>query len=185
MFGVKKGKVMESYFDIVKKCADNKENFPIPNRDAKHAAYIIKLLFKNAESNVNIFTGTLFSGVYGNEDLIKEAVKFLTKPNTQLKIAFQNIVERDAINNNDFIKQLKENFTAIVEKIKLYDASKISQKIPFNHFCVIDNNKAFRFEYDHKSRKAVANFGDPKTAEKLSQAFTEILKHSIEIPIEC
>ncbi|MBI5663783.1 MAG: hypothetical protein HZC49_01650 [Nitrospirae bacterium] len=169
----------ESYQDIVKKCADANEDFSIPNRDKTHAAFIIENLFKKADSEMYIYTGGLYDGVYGHKSLEEEAIKFLKeKSNAKLKIAFQTPPTKEEILKNDFIKALVSD-ESIKDKITLYDASQLKLS-KVNHFCVIDG-KAYRYELDHETRRAIANFGDRITADKLSSIFKIIIEESTVI----
>ena len=159
------------------KCAETHENFTIPNSEAKHAAYLLKTLFKNAQSNIRIFTGHLFEDVYGDTALIEEACNFLSKDsNNSVRIAYQEAIDKDVIINSKFIQSIV-NDEQKKGHIILWRANEKYSDFN-NHFAVMDD-KAFRFELDHANTKAIANFGDAANAEKLVTIFDRISKNSL------
>lgn len=164
---------INEYYEIIDQCAKNLENFTIPNSEQIHAIYLIKTLFKNAQSNIRIFTGRLFEGVYGNEDLQEEARNFLRKDaDNSVRIAYQEPLD---IANCAFIQTIL-NDDRRKGSLKLWNASEKFKDIN-THFAVMDD-KAFRFETDHANTKAIANFGDPDNAKKLVEIFDKISESS-------
>lgn len=187
MFGAIKGKKMkeltEDYFAIVNRCADNEENFPIPNRDAKHASFILETLFRKATSEVCIFTGRLFADVFGAQALIGKAINFLNeKPKAKLKIIYQDSLTREQILENNFIQKIVDSIGLDSEKLEIYKTGAKHSSL-VNHFCVMDK-KAFRYELDHETREATANFGDTETAQKLSDIFEAIITGSEKLALQ-
>lgn len=170
-------KEYNEYIALIDKCAETSENFIIPNSEPKHAAYLIKTLFKKAQSTVRIFTGELFENVYGDKDLREEAREFLRKDkNNSIKIAYQKSLN---IDNSSFIQTIlndeqKKGF------IEIWSANIVKFQGINNHFVVMDDI-AFRFETDHVNTKAMANFGDPANAKQLVNIFESIVKISSPI----
>ena len=164
------------YFELIDKCAETRRNLIIHNGERQHAAYLLKTFFKNAKSNIRIFTGQLFEGVFGDQSLQEEACKFLREDDSHsIQIAYQ---ERADILKSTFIQtilndQQRKGSIAIWNASEKYSDCK-------NHFAVMDE-EAFRFETDHDFTRAVANFGDPAYARKLIDIFDNIAKNSSAI----
>jgi hypothetical protein len=162
---------INEYFALINECARTSKDLTIPNSEPKHAAYLIKTLFKNAEANIRIFTGHLFEGVFGDQDLQEEACKFLREDaNHSIRIAYQARLD---ISNSTFIQTIL-NDKQTKGSLKVWDASEKYSNFK-NHFAVMDD-KAFRFEIDHDSTRAVANFGDQANASRLVAVFDKITK---------
>lgn len=165
------------YIALIDKCAETSENFPIPNSEPRHAAYLIKTLFKKARSAVRIFTGELFEIVYGDKDLREEAREFLRRDeNNSIEIAYQKSLD---IDNSSLIQTIL-NDKQKKGSLKIFNANIEKYQGFNNHFVVMDNT-AFRFETDHANTKAMANFGDPANARKLVNIFDLIAKNSSPI----
>jgi hypothetical protein len=167
---------INEYFELIDKFAKNFEELTIPNSEPIHAAYLIKTFFKNAQSTIRIFTGSLFEGVYGDKNLQEEARNFLRKDeNNSIRIAYQESLD---INNSTLIQTIL-NDDQKKGSLKIWNAS---EKYPDfkNHFAVMDD-KAFRFEIDHVTTKAIANFGDFANAKKLVGIFDKISENSASI----
>ncbi len=170
---------LESYFEIVNRCAENEENFTIPNSDISHAAYLIQTLFDRAQEEVCVFTGELFDGVFGTQGVKNKAIKFLREnKNHELKIAYQYNVSKDDLMQRDFLKSILAE-KEIQGRIRIWDARKVFQSDGF-HFTVIDR-KAFRFETEHDTRHAIANFGDKESAKRLAETFDMIASKSNKV----
>jgi hypothetical protein len=170
---------IEDYFKIIDKAAENSEDFEISNRDAQHASYLIKTLFHHAAHEVCVFTGSLYDGVFGNEAIKKEAINFLRKDSTvKLKVAFQENVSNEEVLSGSFMKYVLGD-PERKGSIEVYNASKAYPGIT-NHFSVSDG-KAFRYEIDHVTRRAVANFGDKKNAQILASVFDKIISKSEKV----
>lgn len=170
---------LESYYEIIDWCAEYGENFEISNTDMAHASYLIKTLFKYAKSEVCIFSGQMFEGVFGNEDLQNEARKFLMmNGDCKLKIAYQEVVPKENILEGKFLRNILSDKER-KGSVEVWDASGIFPTDGY-HFTVMDK-KAFRFETNHKTRNAKANFGDSKTAENLAEVFNVISSKSPKV----
>jgi hypothetical protein len=163
------------YFKLIDNCAATHENFTIPNSEPEHAIYLLKTLFKNAQSAIRIFTGSLFEHVYGDTGLGEEARNFLRKDeNNSIRIAYQESLDMD---NSAFIQSILNDDQG-KGSITIWNASESEKyKAVNNHFAVMDD-KAFRFEIDHTSTKAIANFGDPVNAKRLVAIFDNISANS-------
>ncbi len=170
---------LESYAEIVRRCAENEENIVIPNSDIGHAAYLIETLFDRAKSEVCVFTGELYFGVFGVQGVKEKAIKFLQQNEScQLKIAYQSDVPKDSILNGDFLRSVLAD-KARKGRVTVWAAKTVFPSDGF-HFTVTDQ-KAFRFETDHKTRHAIANFGDINTAKRLADVFNVISSKSNKV----
>ncbi|MDD1778375.1 MAG: hypothetical protein LUQ65_09430 [Candidatus Helarchaeota archaeon] len=174
--------ISESYKEIIQRCAKNDENFVISNGHASHATFLFKTFFEKAQSEICVLSGQLYEEVFDNNELINQAISFLegNKERT-LKIAFRDNVPPTEILNRGFVKALISK-PEIKDQIKIWNASASCQDIISNHFAVIDA-KAFRFEIDHENRKAIANFGDKKSAETLDILFDLVVSQSEKVTI--
>jgi hypothetical protein len=165
---------MDSYRSAVKALADSKENVDIPNSDAEHASFLIATFFERAKKEVCLFTGELFKDVYDNEELRSNAITFLKRPGTLLRIAYQkNITGPEFRKQSAFLDSLLSVPKDVIKgEIKVYCASNISDDWS-RHFALMDG-EAYRYENDHQKRTAVANFGNFDIAKKLSDIFNII-----------
>jgi hypothetical protein len=168
-----------SYAEIVNKCADNEENMEIPNTDVSHAAYLIETLFARAKEEVCVFSGELYDGVFGTQAVQKQAIEFLKKSNSKLKIAYQYDRTKEAILEGAFLKKVLSDKGALKGRVEIWNARKVFQNDGF-HFTVTDR-KYFRFETEHDSRHAIANFGDKENAQRLARVFDTISAKSQKV----
>jgi hypothetical protein len=177
-------KLVQAYKDIIDSCAKTGENRVISNSDAKHAAYLLSVLFKHATQKVQIFTGSLYVGVFGKESLIENAVAFLKGgSDRKIQIAFQEKSFLTTMRDHRLIKAVLASLESdeIQGKIEVYDASDKDKYADLtSHFTVMDG-KAFRLEIDHAKKNAIANFGDKKSAVKLTEIFDFIISNSQEV----
>ncbi len=174
----------ENYYKNIDECALNRINFPISNGEARHAAYLLRTFFKFAKERVCIYTGSLFPGVYENEELIKNAIMFLkNNSNAILRIAYQDNVSSEKIIKRKIIQEIIKN--DLSPRLLLLNASSAGFKhknLYPNHFALMDG-EAYRYELDHVKRSAEANFGDPDIAMDLSIIFNKLIKTSKLVPI--
>jgi hypothetical protein len=167
------------YKKIIDECAKNRENFIIYNGSPLHAAYLLSKFFEYGAEKVKIFSGRLYEGVYGANELIEKAIDFLKKDGTTLEIIFQNSNFKKEIPQHRLLRRIYEEFgDKMPNKLKIWDASSIHIE-KLHHFALMDE-QAFRLETDHQKRKAIANFGDKKTAEVLGKVF-EVLKKKAQL----
>jgi len=176
--GIKMEKKLDSLIDpnykrIIDECAKDQKNLEISNGNSIHATYLIKALFKNAEKEIRIYTGSLSDEIFGNDELIDTAIKFLTeKEDRSVKIAYQEICDEDTIKSREFVKEILNN-DRIKNKLEVWDVSSAYKDIT-NHFTLMDET-AYRFETDHENKRAIANFGDYASAKTLKGSFADII----------
>lgn len=168
------------YYSIIDRCAEKEESLKIENSAPEHAAYLMKKFFEYAKSEVCIFTGHLNEKVFGDTDLIEKAKEFIKSKNHNIRIVVEDEVSDAVILDNVFVKSVldTENKEGNLKINRL--ASDNSKQ--FNHFALMDN-KAFRFELDHQTKKAIAYFKEQESANKLTQLFDHLFNHSTPISI--
>ena len=169
-------KEKESYYGIIDKCAEKKEDFTIRNNADEHAVYVLKTLFMHAQNGVCIFIHGFNETIFNDHDLIMEAINFLKKPEARLRIAYNDItLNKEAIFIGEFIRSILNPETK--GKVEIWDASKICFPNG-NHFFL---NDRFGFRYEIEPRNAVANFGDKINGQKLFVIFANIVAKSDKI----
>jgi hypothetical protein len=170
---------IENYKQIIVRSVKNKENFIISNGHPEHASYILATFFKEAKSEVRIFTGKLFKSVFDNHELINNAIDFLrTNKNGKLKIAFDEKVSPFLLMGQNFLGTIFKN-ADIKDRVELWDSS-LGFDVKMNHFAIMDKS-AFRYELNHDRSEAIANFGDSQAAMTLYEFFNYIIKNSKRI----
>lgn len=173
----------KEYFEIINSCAKKKTDLMIPNGNALHAAYLFKTFFKFSQNKICIFTGRLYSEVFDNEEVIENAKKFLREGGDRsIEIAIQGQEEEieDIVENRKFISTII-NDQERKGSLRVYDSRGLPRKIKtINHFATMDD-RAFRFETDHKESKAFANFGDKEKTSILIETFNTISNLSKEV----
>lgn len=173
-------KLTEKYRETISKYAKTEEYLEIANGSAIHATFLLQTFFENAKEKICIYTRRLHVDVFDNYDLLSAAKGFLEKnENTKILIAFQKADAQEEILGRSFIKELAK-VEGAQQKLELWDANTWPAKL--NHFAVMDD-KAFRYELNHDQKEAVANFGDKKSAKKLSELFNFLIKSAEKIPL--
>lgn len=178
---------IDTFQYLVDKCAKLRLNQEIANGSAEHARVLIAKLFEIARSDVRLVSGHLrvetAKGVeiYGHKPVIDAAKKFLRDPNAHLSITVQGS-EVDRGDDNIFLKSVVED-PSRNGKITVYvPAFGELKKDDTPHYMVADR-EAYRFETGvdasptQTSIVAIANFGDPRTAEDLSDLYSETIEY--------
>lgn len=171
---------IKKYMELVAKCARNRLDHPIPNGSPAHARILIAKLFETARDNVCLLSGRLTDAtetgedVYGEENLIEQALRFLRRKGTRLRI----ILQSDALHkgaDNRLLRKLVED-PRREGQIELYSGSELLKDVEMPHFMVTDA-LAYRFENDDTKTTAVANFGDADTAKTLRLYFRSVAEY--------
>jgi hypothetical protein len=175
---------LDSYIALVNRCADSRLNQEISNSSPFHARVLIGKLFAVARKKVQILTGSLVDktekevDIYGYQDVIAQAKRFLRDPSSSLTIIVQT-GEIDGGNGNRFLHDIisDDSRNGLVELL-VASPSALAPNIP--HFMVSDAI-AYRFEPgshvqpDSPATAAVANFGDFSGAAELDSYFGKIV----------
>jgi len=176
---------LEVYKALVDRCAKGRLNFPIANGSALHARILIEKLFEIARNDACLVTGSLRqtnrSGVdiYAHDRVISSAKKFLASKDSQLSVVVQT-GKIDGGANNAFFKAVVNNpeRQGIVRIYLPADGALSASDTP--HFMISDGS-AYRYETGkdaspaNESISAIANFGDLRTAETLSDIFSDVV----------
>jgi hypothetical protein len=162
---------IDEYRRMIKLFADRKIAIRIPNGRPEHASILMEAMFENATTEVRIFTRDLNEKIYGSAEMLKTVRSFIDRPNSCLKILFQNNQSLSLVEQHPLLKEIN-NITSrgLHGTIEIKNAVGSYATNEANHFAVMDSD-AFRYETNHDGCKAVANFYEPKMAKKLIQAF--------------
>jgi len=162
----------KEYRELVEKLVRNNSATRISNGQSAHAAILIETMFKNACSEVRIYSGELNNDVYCGDGVIHSAIEFLKKAGSSLRILLQKDHESsshkllNAIESNDDLLGDYEVRVA-VGTYATDDA---------DHFAIMDE-KGFRYEIDHDKCNAIASFNEPETAQKMATIFDFVFDH--------
>lgn len=177
---------LAKYIELVDRCARKRLDYPIPNESPQHARVLIAKLFETARRSVVIVSGQLTDktsngiDVYGEKTLVANAKNFLRRPNSKLQIVLVNPIHLGEENRllkavtND--RERKGELILFPGKNSKRSGKRTNERSALPHFMVTDA-LAYRYEQDDQRIKAVANFGDPKTASKLRELFEEIVEY--------
>ncbi|GEM_PF-1724538 len=167
---------IRTYTELVASCARDRLNYPIPNGDPTHARILITKLFETARQDVRLLSGMLTDrttpgiDIYGHPDLIDNAKRFLRRPNSTLRIIIEKPIHLHM--ENRFLTGVVTD-NARVGDIFLYFGQRLVDQLRIPHFLATDA-LAYRFELDDEKVKAVANFGDFRTAKRLFEVFDRL-----------
>jgi hypothetical protein len=151
------------YRKLIHKLASGSIDQRIPNGKPIHAAILLEAMFDRACTQMRIFTGKLSSDTYDAPFLIEAAKRFVKKPGTTLKLLIQTTL--DDLPARHFIQAVKGAPGLAVR----FAQGAYSQR-DAKHIAIMDAS-GFRFETDHGSTSAIANFNEPRVAVELASAF--------------
>lgn len=159
----------DEYRQIIEKFA--REHIPqrVPNGLPQHAAILLETMFKYAGAEMRIFSGELHEGVFGQPSMIDAVVGFIEKRYSSLRILLEKEKDDDWVRNHPLVKAISQVGEAHGHA-EIRCASGLYAGGKANHFAVMDND-GYRFERDHASCRAIANFNEPDVAKSLIQAF--------------
>jgi hypothetical protein len=161
-----KSRLLLQYSTEVAGLALNRENLRFANSSSAHAQVILEYIFKTAQTNVCVFTGSASEAIYAADEVVEAAREFLARNNTVLEIKSDAPGTLDRTLNRLLYEmhadtklkgQLLVHLEPVVEK--------------HNYFCVADN-RMYRLETNDGQSTAVANFNEPLLAETLRQRFS-------------
>lgn len=163
---------IDEYREIIKRFAIKRTNVRIPNGLPQHATILIETMFLNATAEMRIFTKELNKDVFGGTAILSAVKKFLSKPYSNLKILLQVPQGLEWTKEHPLFQVFSDfqDKNILHGAVLIKSASGSYSKNDANHFTVMDND-GFRYETDHCSCKAIANFNEPNTAKKLIDVF--------------
>jgi hypothetical protein len=150
--------VTPEYLQAVTNLADKEVNRRFLNDSSAHAKLLACLMIGRTKvgEDALIYSGGLGKGVF--DDAFKDAQGSIR-------------VLLDSGEGIEIIKSLPDEVKRRIEVKKTAKASK-------NHFFVAGNS--FRYELNHDSATAVANFNEPETVAKLQTLFNTMWNQSTE-----
>jgi hypothetical protein len=135
---------------------------PFSNKGLEHAAVVMRELFLKAQRSIYLFANNFDSSFYGRPEMLDAIESFLRQNDSVLKIGLENI----SVTDNLTLHSLCKNYPRKIEIAYFSNTTDIGE----NHFCIVDD-KAYRLETDHDTKKAIVCFNDPSFAAKYSQEF--------------
>ena len=136
------------------------------------AAVVMEVFFATANEAVRIVTGGLNARIYGHENVIVEAKKFLADKTRSLTIIFLSDVDERLTRVHPLLSALRYNENARVLQASLDTAN----TVPF-HFTIVDND-TFRLKREAASHESIVAFGDTTISESLLKMFSLIEQRS-------
>lgn len=149
---------------------------PISNGSVDHAAIIIEQMFKSAERQVSILSGSLNARVYGRDEIVDQAKFFLAQSNHRLRI----LLESDDVmlfRDHPLFERMRTNDNIEVGIVPAAMRDKYTY-----HFMVMDDD-SYRYEPTKNAPTAVAAFGDRETTSNLSNIFTILWDTSTRVDL--
>lgn len=160
---------MKEYEGFVDECFKNNSEKPFDNSSAEHATVLIKKMFEYGKTTINIYTGCLEDAVYGNDDLIEKAEKYL-RNGGQLQIILQDQLTKESLGAKKFVQSCHNNN----EKVVFYQLKEKYRDIVKNHFSTMDDT-AFRLETDKDKKLAIACANNKEQCKIFNNIYSKLL----------
>lgn len=148
---------------------------PIPSSTADQAAAIMETFFARAETSVRILTGGLNARIYGTNEVIVEAKKFLYNRQSSLSIIFLEPQNQRLLSRHPLLSSLNE-----YDNVHLFETKREFAELVSFHFSVLDRH-AYRFKNEIGSHSSVTSFGDVAFAGRLIDVFERLRDLSIPV----
>lgn len=171
---------LEQYRNAVSDYAARGVNYLFHNEGDKHALVIFKNIFSNANNVIRIAANKLCNKEVAEQDeYISSLSSFLDKNDSRLYILLSNRPSSEEVKAESCLYRMlychpayKQNRIVIKNGNGKSFRDKDNKPI---HLCMGDN-KMYRIENDVTERRAVANFGDKETTERLNQGFDKVFE---------
>lgn len=185
--------IESEYQLVVDNAMSSQEDMPISNGKPEHAAYLIKKILENAKHSVRVFSGTLtrnFRGVpaYGSDQILTATRDFLDRGG-QMKVLLEGAIDVDEDQtwiNHPLVRAAhsipKGNYLLEVRKAPKNLVDELRDAKVLYHWITMDR-QAYRLEIDTIQAKAIANFGNPKTAQALVGIFDYLFAKATPLPL--
>ena len=157
---------LNDYRARVYQAAERRGGEPFFNTSRDHATIIVERMFFDAFKQVDVLSGNLTPQVYGRIDVIREADRFLRKPDRKLRILLEN--DQDFRAGNPFVRHFAHCRNVNVRTVP----KKVQEQYSF-HLLVTDTN-SYRVEPDKTKTFAIVAFGSHKNAAHLRRIFDSI-----------
>lgn len=169
---------LQTYRNYVQKVADAEDvQELIFNRTKQHAAVIIEIMFAKAQETIQILTGALMPAVYGTEDVIKLAKKFLERPQSEIRIIAETPID---LQTHPLFAALRTQ--NLLNKVQLWQAPPDVVSTYPHHFIVVDG-RHFRYEKSRDAHEAFIQFGTTEVGSKLKQTFADLEQRSKKVSL--
>lgn len=182
----------DEYRQVVDKAVENGTNMPISNGRPDHAVYLIQKMLENATALVRIFSGTLarsLDGVpaYGNERILAAARGFLDKGGT-MKILLEKPIDVDEGRpwTEHPLVAMARSMPGGGDLLEVKQApedglNELREASVLYHWITMDD-QAYRLEMDTRQARAIANFGNSRTACALVAIFDDLFAKAKPLP---
>ena len=177
---------------VVDEAVGNATDMPISNGRPEHAVYLMQKMLEDAKEVVRIFSGKLtreFEGVsaYGGDEILDAARAFLSRGG-KMKVLLEKPIDVDRGQNwtdHPLVKMalsVSNSSHFEVKQVPDKELEELREAKVLYHWITVDQ-RAYRLELDTEKAKAIANFGNPKTARALVVLFDGLFSKAT--PLEC
>ena len=142
------------YYKFIDTCAKKEKYYKIYNLVDDRISYVLKIIFRYATKEVYIFGRRFDIEVFSGWNLISEAVNFLQKPNSVLKIAYRDPMDMNDFQKGEFLRGVLN--LPIKGEVEIFDASKITNINDISFFV----NDLHWYRMRSSDGECVANFGN-------------------------
>ena len=154
-----------AYESELKELAESKTNKRFLNDSTEHARIVAKYMIGRSDAQECL----IYSGTLGHSLYSEVLPTFAATPQKKIRVLLQQ----------KSIDQVRADFKALIEQHRLEvkvlsDPENIFVNVP--HFFTVGD--AFRYELDHQATRAISNFHEPETAQKLKDLFERMWKVS-------
>ena len=176
------------YRRVVDEAIKNQTDMPISNGKPEHAVYLIQKILRNAKEVVRVFSGKLARNshgvpVYGGNEILAATRDFLGRGG-RIKVLLEKPIDVDKgqmWTDHPLVKMVH----SIPQGKDLLEVKKAPENLinelrdteVLYHWITMDK-QAYRLELDTTRAKAIANFGNPKTAQVLVAIFDQLFAQS-------
>lgn len=166
---------MKDYEGFVDECFKNNSDKPFDNSSAEHATVLIKKMFEYGKKEINIYTGCLADGIYGNDELVETAKKYLSAGG-KLQIIFQDQLSKSSIEDKKFVQACRGS------NVVFYQLQQQYHNTVGNHFSTMDG-KAFRLETDKDKKLAIASANNEEQCKIFNEIYSNLLNGADKIEL--
>ena len=176
---------LELYEKAIRHYAENRIDEPFFNDGDDCAKIVFKYLFKTAQKEIKIFSGSLAKKEFPDNSYVAELTNFIRNGGkVSILVQHHNQIDKDSILFSNLSRLLKSRsfpdfYLGRTKRKVLLKSHENTNEI---HFTIADD-KAFRIETDINTRSAMCNFNRSTIAEKYSQLFNQLKEDSVTISL--
>ena len=176
---------------VVDKAVEDAIDMPISNGRPEHAVYLMQKMLENASEVVRVFSGQLtreFEGVsaYGGDEILGAARAFLGRGG-KMKVLLEKPIDVDrgqSWTDHPLVKMalsiVPHSSHFEVKQVLDRDLDELREAKALYHWITVDQ-RAYRLELDTRMARAIANFGNPRTAKALVVLFDDLFSKAIPL----